>query len=119
MMNSGNAAGAPGRSRRQRRRLGRRLGAAGAAALAALIALPAAWGGSADAAARAASCPWVTSTAPIDQRVAQLMSHMTLADKITLVEGHGTTNPYVFYTPAVPALCIPAVGLEDGPAGVA
>jgi beta-glucosidase len=123
MMNSGNAAGAPGRFRRQRRRLGRRLGrrlaAAGAAALAALIALPAAWGGSADAAARAASCPWVTSTAPIDQRVAQLMSHMTLADKITLVEGHGTTNPYVFYTPAIPALCIPAVGLEDGPAGVA
>jgi beta-glucosidase len=44
---------------------------------------------------------------------------MTLADKISMVEGHGTTNPYVFYTPAIPALCIPAVGLEDGPAGVA
>ncbi|MGH3169431.1 MAG: glycoside hydrolase family 3 C-terminal domain-containing protein, partial [Trebonia sp.] len=28
-------------------------------------------------------------------------------------------NPYVFYTPAIPSLCIPAVGLEDGPAGVA
>ena len=49
----------------------------------------------------------------------QLMSQMSLADKITMVEGHGTTNPYVFYTPAIPALCIPAVGLEDGPAGVA
>ena len=61
----------------------------------------------------------MTSTAPIDQRVAQLMSNMTLADKITMVEGHGTTNPYVFYTPAIPSLCIPAVGLEDGPAGVA
>jgi beta-glucosidase len=47
------------------------------------------------------------------------MSQMSLADKITMVEGHGTSNPYVFYTPAIPALCIPAVGLEDGPAGVA
>ena len=36
-----------------------------------------------------------------------------------MVEGHGTTNPYVFYTPAIPSLCIPAVGLEDGPNGVA
>ena len=47
------------------------------------------------------------------------MSQMSLADEITMVEGHGTTNPYVFYTPAIPALCIPAVGEEDGPAGVA
>ena len=66
-----------------------------------------------------ASCPWVSSRAPVAQRVAQLMSQMSLADEITMVEGHGTTNPYVFYTPAIPALCIPAVGLEDGPAGVA
>ncbi|MBV9451869.1 MAG: glycoside hydrolase family 3 C-terminal domain-containing protein [Streptosporangiaceae bacterium] len=70
--------------------------------------------------ARAAtSCPWVTSRAPISQRVAQLMSQMTLADEISMVEGHGTSNPYVFYTPAIPSLCIPAVGEEDGPAGVA
>jgi beta-glucosidase len=47
------------------------------------------------------------------------MSQMALSDKITMVEGHGTSNPYVFYTPAIPSLCIPAVGLEDGPAGVA
>ncbi|HWG01251.1 MAG TPA: glycoside hydrolase family 3 C-terminal domain-containing protein [Trebonia sp.] len=44
---------------------------------------------------------------------------MTLDDKISMVEGHGSSNPYVFYTPAIPSLCIPAVGLEDGPAGVA
>ncbi len=66
-----------------------------------------------------ATCPWVTSHAPVSQRVAQLMSQMSLADEISMVEGHGTSNPYVFYTPAIPALCIPAVGLEDGPAGVA
>ena len=95
-----------------------------AAALAALLAVPATAAASqasvtANRATGSTSCPWVTSQAPIAQRVAQLMSQMSLADKITMVEGHGTSNPYVFYTPAIPALCIPAVGLEDGPAGVA
>src|SRR4051812_21206818 len=66
-----------------------------------------------------ASCPWGASHMPVSPRAAQLMSQMTLADEITMVEGHRTSNPYVFYTPAIPALCIPAVGLEDGPAGVA
>lgn len=105
-----------------------RLAAGGAAALAALGTLacvPAAQASSArpgsagtSAAPGSSSCPWVTSRAPVNQRVADLMSHMTLADKISMVEGHGTSNPYVFYTPAIPSLCIPAVGLEDGPNGV-
>jgi beta-glucosidase len=95
----------------------KRLRLIGAVALAALFAVPAT--AAASHAATSTSCPWVTSTAPIPQRVAQLMSQMTLADKITMVEGHGTSNPYVFYTPAIPSLCIPAVGLEDGPNGVA
>jgi len=51
--------------------------------------------------------------------VASVMRQMTLADEITLVEGHGTANPYVFYMPGVPRLCIPALHEEDGPAGVA
>jgi beta-glucosidase len=96
------------------------------AALGTLVAVPGAAGaaGAASTAggstgAASASCPWVTSKAPVDQRVSQLMAQMSLGDKITLTEGHGTSNPYVFYTPAIPALCIPAVGLEDGPAGVA
>ena len=109
--------------RQQKRGPGRwRVAAAGgAAALAALIALPAtgAIGQGAAAASTTTSCPWVTSTAPISQRVAQLIAAMSLDDKISMVEGHGTSNPYVFYTPAIPSLCIPAVGLEDGPAGVA
>jgi beta-glucosidase len=70
-------------------------------------------------AAPGSSCPWVTSTAPISQRVAQLMSQMSLSQEISMVEGHGTSNPYVFYTPAISSLCVPAMGLEDGPAGVA
>ena len=96
-----------------------RLMMAGAAALFLVPATAAASQASASASAAGASCPWVTSHAPVSQRVAQLMSQMSLADEITMVEGHGTSNPYVFYTPAIPALCIPAVGLEDGPAGVA
>ncbi len=55
------------------------------------------------------------------------MSHMTVADEDFLVEGHGTTNegpnpspnPYVFWMPGIPSLCIPKLGEEDGPAGVA
>src|ERR1700678_3477359 len=94
---------------------------AAAAGVAALIALPAtaAVSQGAAAASTSTSCPWVTSTAPISQRVAQLIAAMTLDDDISMVEGHGTTNPYVFYTPAITSLCIPALGLEDGPSGVA
>ncbi len=47
-----------------------------------------------------------------------VLAAMTLADKITMVEGQGTSEPYVFYTAAQPSLCIPAMGLEDGPNGV-
>ena len=65
------------------------------------------------------ACPWATSHAPIAQRVAQLMSHMTIPDEITMVEGQGTTNAYVFYMAGIPSLCIPAMGEEDGPNGVA
>jgi beta-glucosidase len=84
-------------------------------------------------AAQASDCPWVGSTQPIARRVAEVMSNMTVADEDFLVEGHGTANepptqggnPYVFWMPGIPTsssgapLCIPALGEEDGPAGVA
>ena len=52
-------------------------------------------------------------------RVADVIDHMSLDDEITMVEGHGTAppNPYVFYMPGIPDLCIPQLGEEDGPAG--
>jgi beta-glucosidase len=74
---------------------------------------------SAPKAGQAASCPWLDQTESISTRVSQLMSQMTLQDEITLVEGHGSSNPYVFFEPAIPSLCIPQLGEEDGPAGVA
>ena len=64
------------------------------------------------------SCPWLNQSLPISQRVHLLLSKMTLANEITMVEGQGTTQPYVFYMAAQPSLCIPAMGLEDGPLGV-
>ena len=98
-----------------------------AAGGAALIAVPA--GAAARSPARSStlasrdaattSCPWATSHAPVAQRVAQVMSHMTIPDEITMVEGQGTTNAYVFYMAGIPSLCIPAMGEEDGPNGVA
>jgi beta-glucosidase-like glycosyl hydrolase len=66
--------------------------------------------------AAAASCPWVGSTAPISQRVSELLAQMTVPDEIALV--HGTSGSYVGNVAANPALCIPALNLQDGPAGV-
>ena len=63
-------------------------------------------------------CPWVHSQAPIAARVAQVLAAMTLDEKIQLVHGD-TGSVYVGYVPAIPRLCLPALKLEDGPAGVA
>ncbi len=106
-------------------RTGRVTAVLAAAASAALIAVPSGAGAAVRGPARATgtaastTCPWVTSHAPISERVAQVMSKMTVADEITMVEGHGTANPYVFYMPGIPSLCIPVLGEEDGPNGVA
>ena len=73
---------------------------------------------SAGPAASAASCPWLNQSLPVAQRVRMLLARMTLADKINMVTGAGTSEPYVFYISAIPGLCIPAMGEEDGPVGV-
>ncbi len=65
-----------------------------------------------------ASCPWTSSSQPIARRVAEVLDNMSLANEITIVQGAGTSNPYVFYMPGIPSLCIPALGEEDGPNGV-
>ena len=66
--------------------------------------------------ARAASCPWIGSTAPVATRVQQVMSQITEAQELALV--NGGSGSYAGNIPAIPALCIPAVNLEDGPQGV-
>ncbi|MGC8551110.1 MAG: glycoside hydrolase family 3 C-terminal domain-containing protein [Acidobacteriaceae bacterium] len=64
-----------------------------------------------------ADCSWLNPHLPIAKRVAMLMKKMTVAEEINMVEGHGT-HPYVGNTPQIPSLCIPSMGLEDGPNGV-
>lgn len=90
-----------------------RMGVAAPALLLGCVPLGASW------AQGAPSCPWLNNTLPIATRVNMLLSKMTVADEIALVQGNGSSQPYVFYTAANPALCIPAGGYEDGPNGVA
>ena len=63
-------------------------------------------------------CPWVHSTQPISQRVSQLLAAMTLDQKISMMHGNNNSSPYIGNISAIPSLCIPALGLQDGPAGV-
>ena len=67
--------------------------------------------------ASAASCPWVNSTAPISTRVSELMAQMSLSQEISMMTGVSGSS-YVGNIPAISSLCIPAINLEDGPAGV-
>jgi beta-glucosidase len=75
-------------------------------------------GSGAVTAADSASCPWLNQSLPADQRVRMLLAQMSLADKVNMVTGAGFSEPYVFYISAIPSLCIPAIGEEDGPVGV-
>jgi beta-glucosidase-like glycosyl hydrolase len=74
------------------------------------------WLASGAPAQASAACPWVGSTAPVATRVGQLLAQMTIPDEISMVGG--TSGDYVGNVAAQPALCIPALNLEDGPSGV-
>src|SRR6202167_1754587 len=68
------------------------------------------------AAAVSTACPWVGSSAPIPTRVSEVMSKITQAQEVDLVTG-ASGSSYVGFIPAIGSLCIPALNLEDGPAG--
>lgn len=63
-------------------------------------------------------CPWVGSTAPVEQRVRQVLARMTEAEKLGMVHGADSADPFAGRVVGVPRLCIPALRLADGPAGV-
>jgi beta-glucosidase len=83
----------------------------------------------AGAPARAASpnCPWMSRTLRPAERAAKLLAAMSTTDKLALLSGvdpHAALGVadgplYVGYVPGNPALCMPALTLNDGPAGVA
>ncbi|WP_329173065.1 glycoside hydrolase family 3 C-terminal domain-containing protein [Streptomyces sp. NBC_01477] len=85
----------------------------GAAGLVAAAGVPAA-----AAPAASSACPWVGSNAPVGSRVDQLLGRMSLTQEISMMTG-AKGSSFVGETPAIGSLCVPAVNLEDGPAGVA
>src|ERR1700742_5297514 len=76
--------------------------------------------GASGAATATASCPWLNQSLPVQRRVSLLVPRMTLADKVSMATGQPGTSPAgaIGATPAIPALCIPALSEEDGPLGV-
>ncbi|WP_433293665.1 glycoside hydrolase family 3 C-terminal domain-containing protein [Actinoplanes sp. CA-030573] len=63
-------------------------------------------------------CPWVGSAAPVADRVAQVLARMTIDQKVQILHGNNNASPYIGNVTGIPALCIPNLGLQDGPAGV-
>jgi beta-glucosidase len=90
---------------------------AAVAVAAASASLFAAGGAAPPASAVSTACPWVGSSAPIPQRVSELLSRMSVAQKVSLATG-ASGSSYAGFTQAIGSLCIPAMNLQDGPAGV-
>jgi beta-glucosidase-like glycosyl hydrolase len=63
------------------------------------------------------TCPWVGSTAPVAQRVQQVLNTIDQSEEASLLSGDGSSS-YIGQVPAIPDLCIPAINMEDGPSGV-
>jgi beta-glucosidase len=74
----------------------------------------------------AAGCPWMSTALLSDARAQLLLKAMRPADKLALLSGVDVEAPQwaplaggaVGYVPANPRLCIPALVLNDGGAGV-
>jgi beta-glucosidase len=62
-------------------------------------------------------CPWVGSTAPVAQRVQQVLGTMDQSEEASLLSGDGGSS-YIGQVNAIPDLCMPAINMEDGPDGV-
>jgi beta-glucosidase len=63
------------------------------------------------------TCPWVGSTAPVAQRVQQVLNTMDQSEEVTLASGDGSSS-YIGQVNAIPDLCIKSLNMEDGPSGV-
>ena len=63
------------------------------------------------------TCPWVGSTAPVAQRVQQVLNTMDQSEEVTLASGDGSSS-YIGQVNGIPNLCIKPMNMEDGPSGV-
>jgi beta-glucosidase len=74
--------------------------------------------------AGAVSCPWMNAQQTPAERTSELLGAMSLGDKVQMVTGQGEFNPTTANPQAAgniaanPALCIPALVLNDATAGV-
>jgi len=62
-------------------------------------------------------CPWVGSTAPVAQRVQQILNTMNQSEEFTLLSGDGGSS-YIGQVAGIPNLCIKPMNMQDGPTGV-
>ncbi|HEV3356410.1 MAG TPA: carbohydrate-binding protein, partial [Pseudonocardiaceae bacterium] len=62
-------------------------------------------------------CPWVGSTAPVTQRVQQVLNTMDQSEEFTMLSGDGGSS-YIGQVAAIPNLCIKPINMQDGPNGV-
>jgi beta-glucosidase len=89
--------------------------------VAAALVLPVATAGSTRHSSPAAvDRPWLDRKTPIETRVQQLLSRLTLAEKVRLM--YGVARPRgvhsVGFVPGIPRLGVPPLLLSDGPVGV-
>jgi beta-glucosidase len=64
------------------------------------------------------ACPWVGSSASPSTKAAQVVSRMTLAEKVQLVSGAATSGPSAGLVKGSARLCIPNLVLNDASAGL-
>ena len=64
------------------------------------------------------TCPWLDQSLSVSRRLRMLLPKLTLSEKVSLVHGIEPSHDYGGYVTGIPSLCIPALKLNDGPAGV-
>lgn len=65
----------------------------------------------------APNCPWLTQAAPAAELASEVVAQMTPAQKVAAINLQNV-GPVQNETTAIPSLCIPALSLSDGPAGI-
>ena len=70
--------------------------------------------------AHAATCPWMDTAKPADQRAHELVAAMSLDQKLSELYGRGDFTHYgaANYIPAIPSLCVPQMVFNDAGAGI-